>query len=66
MGQTVWMTAEGDRYHAREDCRGLVSGQQGGEAQGFELRPVEQLQAGQAEQRGKTACGICGGSEQGS
>ncbi|MGW2706965.1 hypothetical protein [Streptomyces sp. NPDC001340] len=60
MSKTVWMTAEGDRYHAQEDCRALTSGQQGSEVQGFEVRPVEQISESDAQLRGRTACLICG------
>ncbi|MFE4651538.1 hypothetical protein [Streptomyces sp. NPDC056707] len=61
MTQTVWMTGEGDRYHAHEDCRALLSGQEGSAVQDYELRPVELVSVVDAQRRGKTACQICGG-----
>ncbi|MER6748063.1 hypothetical protein [Streptomyces fungicidicus] len=61
MSKTVWMTADGDRYHAREGCHALASGQQGSDVQGFEVKPVEQITESDAQFRGRTACLICGG-----
>ncbi|CAM5332173.1 hypothetical protein [Streptomyces aurantiogriseus] len=60
MSKTVWMTAKGDRYHAREDCRALVSGQQGSDVQGYEVQPVEQISEDEARLRGRIACLTCG------
>ncbi|MEV4111418.1 hypothetical protein [Nonomuraea sp. NPDC049695] len=58
----VWMTEAGDRYHASRDCLGLQAGQQGGEAQGYKLREIVEMDLNAASAAGKTACGTCGGT----
>ncbi|GAA3251561.1 hypothetical protein GCM10020216_085160 [Nonomuraea helvata] len=58
----VYVTGAGDRYHASRDCLGLQSGQQGGEAQGYELREIVEIDLSSAIAAGKTRCGTCGGT----
>lgn len=66
MTQTVWMSDQGDRYHATEDCHALLSGQVGGLAQDYELHSVKSVTVAEAESRGKTACLVCGGTAESS
>jgi len=60
MTQTVWTTGQGSRYHVRENCTGLTSGQDGSQVQDYEVHPVEAVTVAEAEHRGKTACLVCG------
>ncbi|TXK35410.1 hypothetical protein [Nonomuraea sp. C10] len=58
----VWMTGAGDRYHASPDCLALKAGQEGGLAQGYELRDIDNVDLDEARTRGRIACGTCGGT----
>ncbi|MEW2260406.1 hypothetical protein [Streptomyces sp. NPDC047869] len=56
MTQTVWVSGEGDRYHMREDCSSLRSGQDGGAPQDYELRQVVPMPEAEAQAAGKKPC----------
>jgi hypothetical protein len=58
----VYVTGAGDRYHASDDCIGLRSGQEGGQAQGYDLREIVDMELSSAIAAGKTACKSCGGT----
>lgn len=55
----VWMTEAGDRHHTTPDCFALKAGQEGGRAQGYDLRDIVEVDLNEARTAGKTACGTC-------
>lgn len=59
MTRTVWVTGKGSRFHEREDCTGLTSGQDGSAVQDYELHPVEVVSVVDAQSSGKTPCQVC-------
>ena len=58
----VYVTETGDAYHSSEGCRDLNAGQQSGQAQGFEVRPIVEMGLDEATAKGKKPCGTCGGT----
>jgi hypothetical protein len=66
MTQTVWVSGKGDKFHVREECSSLASGQDGGEAQGYELHRVVPMSLADAQAAGKKPClGDCAASTSG-
>lgn len=55
---TVHVTAQGDKYHTDPACIGLTSGQEGGQAQNYNLNPVIPKDLEEAAHKWKP-CKLC-------
>ncbi|GAA4962097.1 hypothetical protein HD597_002011 [Nonomuraea thailandensis] len=55
---TVYVTAQGDKYHSAPDCIGLTSGQEGGEVQDYNLNPIVPKDLEEAAKKWKP-CKLC-------
>jgi hypothetical protein len=53
MSETVYITAQGDKYHARSNCSGITDAQKSGLTQGYELHEPEAVTLAEAQERGK-------------
>jgi hypothetical protein len=55
----VWVTYAGSRYHSDRSCSGLVSGQQGSGAYGYQTYQPVQVRREDALSLGRTRCQLC-------
>lgn len=60
MSDTVYVTARGDRYHARPDCSGITGPHKTALTQGYEVFEPEAVTLAQGQERGKgVPCPAC-------
>ncbi|WP_344899030.1 hypothetical protein [Actinomadura meridiana] len=63
MSETLYITAQGDRCHARPDCSGITGAHKAAVTLGYEVFEPEEVTLAEAQQRGKGAsCPTCSGS----
>ncbi|GAA2112585.1 hypothetical protein [Actinomadura alba] len=61
MSEAVFITAQGDKYHARRNCSGITGAQKSAREQGYKVYEPEAVTLAEARERGKgVPCATCG------